>query len=91
MVRNLTRDNMSESGRVSCSFTLRQLAEGATTQRCPHAARSFDFAADYRFDNALWLRDFQDVYHKMLNHGYPYHPDDHLTKCGPSRICIYES
>lgn len=77
---------MSDTGRIACSFTFSQLAPGATTQRCPHAERSFDFAADYRFDNELWLEDFADVYAKMLNDGYPFDPDQ---DCGPSGICIY--
>ena len=85
MVRNITDDNMSDTGRISCAFTSHQLVEGAETKRCAHASRSFDIFADYRFDNDLWLRDFNAVYKKMLNHGYPYDPD---LEC-PSGLCSY--
>jgi hypothetical protein len=75
LVRNITNDVMSDTGRIDCSFNSGTLAEGSTTQRCPHAERSFGFWADYKFDNDLWLHDFELVYKKMLNHGYPYDPD----------------
>jgi len=62
LVRELDDNNMDKNGEVSCGF----IGEG----RCPHAARSLDFAAEYRLDNNLWLRDFQDVYQRMLINGY---------------------
>eukprot|EP00977_Amphora_coffeiformis_P023731 scaffold14067_cov172-Amphora_coffeaeformis.AAC.3 len=63
LVRELDDNNMNKNtGRVSCGF----IGEG----RCPHAARSLDFAAEYRLDNNLWLRDFQDVFQRMLINGY---------------------
>lgn len=62
IVRELTDDNMDEDGRVSCAF----IGRG----RCPHAARSLDFAAEYFLDNTLWLNDFKDVFTKMLMNRY---------------------
>jgi hypothetical protein len=85
LVRNITNDVMSDTGRIACSFTSGTLAEGSTTQRCPHAERSFGFWADYKFDNDLWLHDFELVYKKMLNHGYAYDPD----RFCPSGLCSY--
>jgi hypothetical protein len=67
LVRELSDDNMDEFGRVSCSFT--NTIGGGTVPRCPHAERSIGIAAEYLFDNELWLNDFMHVYHKMLNHG----------------------
>lgn len=85
MVRNITDDVMSDTGRISCAFESHLLVQGATTQRCPHAERSFGFWADYKFDNDLWLHDFEAVYKKMLNHGYPYDPD----RVCRSGLCSY--
>jgi hypothetical protein len=62
LVRNLTEDNMADDGEVSCDF----IGEG----RCPHAIGSLEVAAEYRLDNELWLTDFADVLHRMLDHGY---------------------
>lgn len=62
LVRELTDENMDKDGRVSCGF----IREG----RCPHAARSLEFAVEYRLNNNLWLRDFQDVFQRMLINGY---------------------
>jgi Peroxidase len=67
LVRELTDDNMDELGRVSCAFT--NAVGGGSIPRCPHAEQGLQFAAEYRFDNDLWLNDFMDVYHRMLNHG----------------------
>ena len=53
---------MKKDGKVSCDF----IGRG----RCPHAARSLDFAAEYFLDNNLWLNDFQDVFTTMLINGY---------------------
>lgn len=62
LVRNLTNDNMASDGEVSCAFI--------DENRCPHAADSLDFAAEYRLDNELWLNDFSDVLKRMVNAGY---------------------
>ena len=67
LVRELTDENMDEQGRVSCAFT--NVVGGGAVPRCPHAERSIEFAAEYLFDNELWLNDFMRVYHRMLNHG----------------------
>ncbi len=71
-------------GRVSCAFTQR-IASDTGSSRCPHAERSLEFAAEYKFDNDLWLRDFQRVYKKMLNHGYDY---DRTKQC-KGGLCVY--
>jgi hypothetical protein len=58
---------MRSDGKVDCGFIAATSGDGP---RCPHAARSLQFAADYRFDNRMWLNDFQSVYKKMLTNGY---------------------
>lgn len=73
-----------DEGRVSCAFT-QQIAGDTGSSRCPHAEQSLEFAAEYKFDNDLWLRDFQSVYKKMLNHGYDYDP----TKECLGGLCVY--
>eukprot|EP00541_Cyclophora_tenuis_P019234 CAMPEP_0116546484 /NCGR_PEP_ID=MMETSP0397-20121206/3252_1 /TAXON_ID=216820 /ORGANISM="Cyclophora tenuis, Strain ECT3854" /LENGTH=335 /DNA_ID=CAMNT_0004070919 /DNA_START=132 /DNA_END=1139 /DNA_ORIENTATION=- len=62
LVRELTEDNMTPDGRVSCAFV------GAG--RCPHAQSSFQFAAEYTFDNMMWLLDFREVMEIMTTKGY---------------------
>ena len=53
---------MNKNGRVSCDFRGRS--------RCPHAARSLDFAAEYFLDNNLWLNDSPELFTAMLINGY---------------------
>ena len=62
LVRELDYSNLGSDGSVSCTF----IGEG----RCPHAARSLDFAAEYFLDNTKWLIDFHDVFTRMLKEGY---------------------
>ena len=83
MVRELNEDNMIH-GRVTCAFTS-QIALDSGTRRCPRAQESLEFAAEYKFDNDLWLNDFRDVYHKMLNHGYDYDPSQECL----GNLCVY--
>jgi hypothetical protein len=61
-VRELDDSNLAADGSVSCAFI--------GDDRCPHAARSLEFACEYRIDNTLWLLDFQDVFSRMLTNGY---------------------
>jgi hypothetical protein len=37
---------------------------------CPIAVATFDKATEYKFDNGLFIRDFEAVLGKMLNNGY---------------------
>ena len=62
LVRELDNGNMAPNGRVSCNFI--------NANRCPHARQSFQFAAEYTFDNRLWLRDFRQVMDIMIFNGY---------------------
>jgi hypothetical protein len=75
---------MQADGTVNCEF-VEFFANRQGVPRCPHAERSFQFAVDYKFDNELWMRDFADVYKKMLNHGYSFDPQ---KQCAGG-ICVY--
>ena len=69
IVRDLNEENMvMEDGRSQIRGTV--LCDFVGPSRCPHAAMSFQFAAEYTFDNLLWLRDFRDVMDKMTTKGY---------------------
>jgi len=73
LVREIDETNLRKNdGVVSCAFrTEPQLPDSPPpSPRCPHAERSLRFAAEYRFDNALWLNDFEKVFKRMLIHGY---------------------
>ncbi len=37
---------------------------------CPVAMETFDKAVEYKFDNELFLTDFEAVFDKMLKNGY---------------------
>jgi hypothetical protein len=67
LVRQLDASNMGNGGIVNCGFTTATSVGGP---RCPHAERSLLFMAEYRFDNMLWLNDFQIVFKKMLTNGF---------------------
>lgn len=62
LVREITDSNMDKDGKMSCDFI--------GSSKCPHAARSLDYVAEYRLDNSLWLTDFQDILKRMLDNGY---------------------
>lgn len=62
-------------GSVDCSFRCsgQQRLTGCpdrTPPLCPHAVPTFDKAAEYAFDNDLFLRDFESALNKMLKNGY---------------------
>jgi hypothetical protein len=61
---------MREDGVVTCGFTRATIPQGSALKSCPHAARSLQFAAEYRFNNTLWLHDFESVYKRMLINRY---------------------
>lgn len=53
------------AGLVSCEFRF------PVESRCPHARQTFEIAADYKFDNGLWVHDFRDAFTcSMLQQGY---------------------
>lgn len=85
-MRELNETNLLPDGMVTCTF-ISGFAMQTGDPRCPHAKKSLGFAADYRFDNDLWLRDFEKVYKKMLNHGYPYETGKECL----NGICQYDA
>ena len=63
----LVRDfslSMEDDGDVSCSFQF------DNNNACPFAAMTFNFMAEFRLNNQVWLVAFQEVLTKMLEHGY---------------------
>ena len=55
---------------MQCQFRCnRNNGTGCDLPRCPHAAETFDIAAEYKFDNTKWLEDFQSVFSQMLEAG----------------------
>ena len=74
-----------DDGKVSCAFT-QQIAFNTNSPRCPEAAKSLKFAANYKFDNDLWLHDFEKVFKRMLNNGYNYN----ANQVCPGGMCSYD-
>lgn len=48
---------------------------------CPHATETLQFAADYAFDNALWLEHFREAFVIMTSFGYETSSDCVGSKC----------
>lgn len=61
LVRDIS--SMDSNGNVSCEFKGRRNA-------CPHAQKTFDDMADFKFNQSAWLREFRNVLSKMVTHGY---------------------
>jgi len=51
------------SGQVTCEFRARR-------NRCPKALETFDIAVEYKFDNDLFVEDFEDAYKRMMKTGF---------------------
>eukprot|EP00543_Licmophora_paradoxa_P004946 CAMPEP_0202441846 /NCGR_PEP_ID=MMETSP1360-20130828/1354_1 /ASSEMBLY_ACC=CAM_ASM_000848 /TAXON_ID=515479 /ORGANISM="Licmophora paradoxa, Strain CCMP2313" /LENGTH=650 /DNA_ID=CAMNT_0049057019 /DNA_START=102 /DNA_END=2054 /DNA_ORIENTATION=- len=62
IVRNLSSSNTASSGRVFCGFR--------RTGACPHAEGALQKAAEYRFNNFRWVRDFRAALLAMVDNGY---------------------
>jgi len=75
MVRDLTDYMNEDTGEVTCQFRCNgrvsnQNCDNTPQPVCPLATMTFDFAAEYKFNNTLWLTDFRSVFSAMLVHGY---------------------
>jgi hypothetical protein len=62
IVRDLGENNNLENGVASCTFRF------PPTSMCPLAV-TLSKAGVYRENNLLWLKDFKNVLHLMLNKG----------------------
>ena len=64
---------------------------GCESQRnppaCPLARMTLAIAAEYKFDNTLWVHDFESVLIKMVNNGYTY-DDNNTNNCQSESPCI---
>ena len=54
---------------------------------CPLARMTLAIAAEYKFDNTLWVHDFESVLIKMVNNGYKY-DDNNTNNCQSESPCI---
>ena len=78
LVRDLSDDGSGASlidddeGQVSrCQFRCNSNGgTGCGLPRCPHAALTFDVAAEYKHDNAKFLEDFEAAFLKVLENGF---------------------
>mmetsp|Transcript_5660 Transcript_5660/g.6210 ORF Transcript_5660/g.6210 Transcript_5660/m.6210 type:complete len:462 (+) Transcript_5660:123-1508(+) len=77
LVRDLNDRNMKPNGEVSCSFVEREFTPAPV---CPHARGALQEAARYRFDNDVWLEDFEVTCKKMMRNGYILTNDDCLDR-----------
>jgi hypothetical protein len=100
LVRDLSSDNEDtndqylngETGEVTgCQFKCRgpgcNNPNNRTPPVCPLARITLDIAAEYKFDNELWVNDFEAVLIKMLKNGYEYDDDDD-EDCNEDEPCI---
>ncbi len=68
IIRNLEKwaDDEGEVGDADCVILRKKLLPNS----CPKSKQTFKQAAKYKYDNDLWLRDFDVVFRKVLNKGY---------------------
>lgn len=67
LVRDLGGE-IDADGHVDCQVRCNRA--NCMANRCPYAAQTFDIAASYKFDEALWKEDFEDAFKRMLNRGF---------------------
>jgi hypothetical protein len=68
LVRDFSNHFDANTGEVTCLFRSRRPAD--LDNLCPHAVQTFDYMAEFKFDNSLWLSEFRNVFQKMLVHGF---------------------
>jgi hypothetical protein len=101
LVRDLSSDNEDnneqylngETGEVTgCQFKCRgpgcNNPNNPTPPVCPLARITLQIAAEYKFDNELWINDFEAVLIKMLKNGYEYNDDE---DCNEDEPCVLVS
>ena len=59
---------------VMCSIQDNKQPEGVTLPCCDEASAGRQICIDYALDNSLWMKDFENVFYKMIDN-----PDDLLT------------
>lgn len=55
------------AGQVDCQFRCNR--RNCNPVACPQAALTFNIAAEYKFDNAAFLEDFENAFKRMLSKG----------------------
>lgn len=63
LVRDFSGRINNRTGVVTCEFRDRN------RNRCPYAQQTLEIAAEYKFDNDLWLEQFRDAFTKMTEMG----------------------
>jgi hypothetical protein len=70
LVRDLASElNSDGSGRVLCDFSLNDEVR-SLHGRCPAADLTIDLISDFKYNNTLWLVEFERVLGKMFTYGY---------------------
>lgn len=71
LVRNLTGEMDTTTGEVAnCQIRCnRANLNNCSPKRCPHAPETFGIVAEYTFDNAQFITDFEDAFKRMLIKG----------------------
>jgi len=70
IVRDLKKElNDDGSGRVVCDFVLRE-EMNSIHGRCPVAKQTLNMVSEYKYNNTLWLDEFERVLRKMFTYGY---------------------
>lgn len=68
LVRNLAGEIGTDGQVAGCQFKCNR--RNCPLPACPHAPETLGIAAEYKFDNGLWLEDFEDAFKRMLNTGF---------------------
>ena len=67
LVRNLTGEIGAEGEVGGCQFKCNR--RNCALPACPHAPETLDIVAEYKFENAVWLEDFESAFKVMLETG----------------------
>lgn len=79
LVRDLSAHLQADGKVDTCQFRCNR--RNCPLPACPHAAATIGIAAEYKFDNGLWLEEFEVAFKKMTNKGFASAP------CAETLLC----
>lgn len=88
LVRDLAGE-IGDGGEVSgCQFKCNR--RNCALPACPHAPETLGIVAEYKFDNALWIEEFEDAFKRMLKHGSYIATDEKWAICDEAPCTVGE-
>ena len=87
LVRDLeTELDADGSGKVKCGFAVQDDMPEPVHGRCPAAKETIHLMSEFKYNNTLWLVEFEHVLRKMFMYGYTVSPSGETgNDCGGPR------